>query len=90
MKQKKGFVLREVFGEKVIVPEGLETINFGKLVSLNETAAMLWNKAMELGNFTAEQLANTLTETYDVSHEKALSDVEALTTYWKEAGLIED
>ena len=47
MKQKKGFVLREVCGEKVIVAEGLETINFGKLISLNETAALLWKKAME-------------------------------------------
>ena len=90
MKQKKGFVLREVCGEKVIVAEGLETINFGKLISLNETAALLWKKAMELGDFTAEQLADTLTETYEVSHEQALSDVEALTAQWKEAGLIEE
>ena len=36
MKQKKGFVLRTVCGENVIVGEGLETVNFGKLISLNE------------------------------------------------------
>jgi hypothetical protein len=89
MKQKKGFVLREVCGEKVIVAEGLETINFGKLISLNDTAAMLWKKATELGDFTVEQLTDTLTEAYEVSHEQALSDVEALTAQWKEAGLIE-
>ena len=90
MKQKKGFVLREVCGEKVIVAECLETINFGKLISLNDTAAMLWKKAMELGNFTIRQLADALTETYEVSREKAFSDVEALTARWKEAGLIEE
>ena len=89
MKQKKGFVLREVCGEKVIVGEGLETVNFGKLISLNDTAAMLWKKAMELGDFTAEQLADTLTETYEVSRKQALSDAETLTARWKEAGLIE-
>ena len=44
MKLKKGFVLREVCGEKVIVGEGIETVNFGKLISLNDTAAMLWTK----------------------------------------------
>ena len=89
MKQKKGFVLREVCGEKVIVAEGLETINFGKLISLNDTAAMLWKKATELGDFTVEQLTDTLTEAYEVSREQALSDVEILTNRWKEAGLIE-
>ena len=42
MKQKEGFVLRTVCGEHVIVGEGLGTIDFGKLISLNETAAWLW------------------------------------------------
>lgn len=89
MRIKKGFVLREVCGENVIMGEGLETVNFNKLINLNETAALLWKKAMELGNFTAEQLADALTETYEVSHEQALSDAEALTAQWKEVGLIE-
>ena len=42
MKRKEGFVLRTVCGEKVIVGEGLGAIDFGKLVSLNETAAWIW------------------------------------------------
>ena len=90
MKQRKGFVLREVCGEKVIVGEGLEAVNFGQLISLNDAAAILWKKATEMGDFTIEQLADVLTETYEVSHEQALSDVEALTAQWKEAGLIEE
>ena len=44
MRQKKGFVLRDVCGEKVIVGEGLETVDFGKLISLNESAALLWER----------------------------------------------
>ena len=36
MKIKKGFVLREVCGEHVIVGEGLGAVNFGKLLALNE------------------------------------------------------
>ena len=89
MKRKEGFVLREVCGEKVIVGEGLETINFGKLISVNDTAAMLWQKATELGNFTIEQLADALVEVYEVTREQALSDVEKLTARWMEAGLID-
>ena len=90
MKLKKGFVLREVCGEKVIVGEGVETINFGKLISLNETAALLWKKAVELGDFTVEQLADALTEEYVVSREQALNDVKTLTSNWEEAGLVEN
>ena len=90
MKLKKGFVLREVCGAKVIVGEGIETVNFGKLISLNDTAAMLWTKALELGDFTIGQLTDTLTEVYEVNHEQALNDVMRLTNGWKEAGLVEE
>ena len=46
MRLKKGFVLREVCGERVIMGEGLGAINFGKLLALNETAAWLWQPSL--------------------------------------------
>ena len=54
MKQKEGFVLRTVCGEHVIVGEGLGTIDFGKLISLNETAAWIWKKAGEMSGTMGE------------------------------------
>jgi hypothetical protein len=89
MKQKKGFVLRDVCGEKVIAGEGVETINFGKLISLNETAAWLWEKGAELGDFTVEQLADEICKEYDVEKEQALTDIEKTVAMWKEVGVIE-
>ena len=89
MRLKKGFVLREVCGEKIIVGEGAETVDFGKMISLNDTAAVLWKKAEELGDFTVDELADALTEVYEVNHEQAVKDVEALTSRWQEAGLCE-
>ena len=47
MKQKEGFILRDVCGEHVIVGEGLGTIDFGKLISLNETAAWMWRRPVK-------------------------------------------
>ena len=88
MRQKKGFVLREVCGEKVIVAEGVETIDFGKLISLNGTAAWIWEKAAELGDFTEEQLADAICEEYDVEKSQALSDITKVVANWKEIGLI--
>ncbi len=89
MKRKDGFVLREVCGEKVIVGEGLGAIDFGKLLSLNDTAAWLWNKAGELGEFTAESLADALCEEYDVTPETALADVKKLLAQWQDLGIVE-
>ena len=90
MKQKKGFVLRNVCGENVIVGEGLETVNFGKLISLNESAAYLWKKAGELGDFTSQQLADALLEEYEVTADQALADVERIIGEWQKVGIVED
>ena len=89
MKQKKGFILRTVCGENVIVGEGLETINFGKLISLNESAAYLWKRGTDMGDFTAQQLADALQEEYEVSPEQALSDVERIIVEWQKVGIVE-
>ena len=42
MRTKKGFTLRTVCGENVLMAEGLETIDFGKLIRLNGTSAFMW------------------------------------------------
>ena len=90
MRLKQGFVLREVCGERVIMAEGIDTIDFSKLVCLNETAAVVWEKATALGEFTSEQLADGLCEEYDVEKERALADVENLLTTWKKSGLVQE
>lgn len=89
MKQKEGFVLREICGEKVIVAEGLKVVDFGKMVSMNETATWLWEKCLELGDFTAEQLAEAICQEYNVEPSKALEDINRILDTWKGIGLIE-
>ena len=88
MKQKEGFVLREICGEKAVIAEGLKVVDFGKMVTMNETAAWLWEKCTELGDFTAEQLAEAICEEYRVEPSKALTDVNRILDEWKELGLI--
>ena len=88
MRQKDGFVLRDVLGDKALVGEGADAVNFGKLISLNDTAAWLWEKASELGDFTEEQLVDALLQAYDVDKAKAQADVTKLINTWKEMGVI--
>jgi hypothetical protein len=89
MKQKEGFVLRTVCGEHVIVGEGLGTIDFGKLISLNETAAWIWKKAGEMGDFSVDSLAAALCEVYDVDAQQAYDDVTKMVNQWKELGIVD-
>lgn len=88
MKKKNGFNLRSVCGEKIIVAEGKENIDFSNIISMNETSAFLWEK---VGNepFTAESLAELLTGEYEVDYENALDDCKALVKQWNDAGIIE-
>ena len=89
MKIKKGYILRTVCGENVIVGEGLDAINFGRMLSLNETAAWLWKQAVEQGDFTAESLANALCDEYEVAPDQALADVKETINQWTELKVIE-
>jgi predicted transcriptional regulator len=89
MRTKKGFNLRTVCGENIIVAEGLSNIDFSRIISLNESAAFLW-KNIQGKDFNTETLKDMLTEEYDVDSATALQDVEALTEQWLEAGIIED
>ena len=89
MRLKSGFVLREVCGEQVIVGEGLDAINFGKLLSLNETAAWLWKQAKAMGEFSVDELAAKLCEEYEVSADDAKADVAAMIDEWQQVGVVE-
>ena len=43
MKIKEGFELRSICGENIIIAHGKQNINFTKVISLNESAADVWN-----------------------------------------------
>ena len=89
MRIKKGFVLREVCGDRVIIGEGLGAINFGKMLTLNETAGWLWKEAQEMGDFTVEALADKLCEEYDVDADEARKDVADIIAEWQSVSVIE-
>jgi len=89
MKIKKGFVLRQVCGENVVVGEGLDAINFGKLLSLNETAAWLWQQATAMGDFTVDSLVAKLLEEYDVTEDIARRDVTNIVNEWQKVAVVE-
>ena len=88
MKLVEGFKLRKLGREYIVVGEGLKQVNFNKMISLNETAAYLWEEVAGK-EFTKEDLVKLLLDRYEVDEETAAKDVETLLGKWVEAGLAE-
>ena len=74
MKVSDKFVLRQVAGEWIVLPNAEKTVDFNGMLALNETGLMLW-KLLENGT-SREALAKALTDEYDVTFAEALADVD--------------
>lgn len=88
MKIKNGFKLRQLGNEFILIGEGLEQVNFNKMITMNETAAYLWNAVSDGRELSAEVLADLLTAEYDVTAEQALADAQTTLDTWKQAEII--
>lgn len=76
MRIKKGFTLRTVMGQNVILAEGNNSDSFGKMITLNSSAAMLWEE-LKGKSFETEDAAELLMAKYGIDRATALAD----TTY---------
>lgn len=88
MKIKSGFELMDVLSEHVIVAYGEENINFSKVISLNESAAYVWENVIGK-EFDAKTVADLLLQEYEVEEQTAIADATALIDIWKDNGLVE-
>ena len=89
MRIKPGFNIRQMCGESIIVAQGLANIDFSKIISLNESAAYLW-ESVEGKEFSVEDLTQLLLDKYEVSREIAAADAAKLAASWTEAGVVEE
>ena len=55
---------------------------------MNETAAYLWEQLYGK-EFSVDNMADLLTEQYDIDRESALADCHELAKQWEEAGITE-
>ena len=89
MKINDGFELRTVCDDNVIVAYGRKTIDFSKVISLNESAALMWNAVIGK-DFTCQELADLLCKEYEIDEQTALEDANQMVAKWKELGLVSD
>jgi hypothetical protein len=86
MKLKEGFLLREVAGRIVVVPEG-DVLNLNLMISLNGTGRFLWER-LDKGA-SAQELKEALMEQYDVDEQRASADVQAFIEMLNRHGFLE-
>lgn len=90
MKIKEGFEIQNVCGEYIVVPTGAENVDYSKIISLNETAAYLWNGVAGKESFTTDDMVQLLLDEYDVEESIALEDCELIVARWREMELLEE
>ena len=89
MKIKEGFEIQNVCGEYIIVPAGVENVDYSRIISLNETAAYLWENVAAKESFTIDDMVEILLNEYEVEEEIAREDCGLIIERWDEMGIIE-
>lgn len=89
MKIKDGFKIRTICNEHIVVAEGIEQVNFNKMVYLNSSAAYLW-ESVAGKDFTVKDLSDLLLGKYEVEEAVALQDAAKIANSWMDAGLLDE
>ena len=88
MKIKEGYKVREMAGEHVIIKQGRFGADMTRVIALNATSLLLWQK-LQGRDFEVEDVAKVLTDNYEVEAATATADAAAWMEKLVEAGLAE-
>ncbi len=82
------YKVRQVAGENLVVGQGRLNADMTKVISLNDTAALLW-KELAGKDFSCEDAAEVLVATYEIEKEVAMADAAKWIEKMQECGIIE-
>lgn len=88
MRINSNYKIREIAGEIIVVNQGAANVNMTRIISLNKSAHLLY-QAMAEKDFTIEDAAKFLVDTYGISDERALKDAETWVESLKQCGVID-
>lgn len=88
MKASDQFILRTIAGENLLIPTGEAAIQVKGLISLSESAALLYHRLR--AGCTKAELVAALTEEYEVSAEDAARDAEDFLSQMRQLRMLEE
>ena len=86
MKIKKNLIKRNIAGDVILVPVGSASLDIKGLISLNETAEVIWDALPEAED--KADLVKAVTDVYDVDAAIAEGDVGAFLEKLRELDII--
>ena len=89
MKISPNYKLREIAGETIVVNQGMTEANLTRIISLNASAKLMWEKLVGK-EFTLDEAANVLTDTYGIDKEQAVKDAAVWVEALKKCNVLED
>lgn len=88
MKINSNYKLREIAGETIVVNQGVTGTDLTRIISLNASAKMLYEKLLGR-EFEVEEAAEFLVQTYGIGREQALKDAAVWAESLKKCKVIE-
>ncbi|MBR2027193.1 MAG: PqqD family protein [Alistipes sp.] len=88
MRFKAEYKVRSMAGENVVIMQGKAGSDMTRIISLNETSLLLWNK-LQGRDFEVADVAAILIEEYAIESDIATADAEAWVNKLVESGLTE-
>lgn len=88
MKIKEGFILRKVANTDIVIPIGNNIANFNGIISLNQSAAFLWEQLKKGSDIP--QLITGLIQEFGISREQAQKDAELFVEQLQNAKILEE
>lgn len=80
--------MRPLGQEYILVAEGLDVVDATRMISMNATAAFLWEEVADR-EFDAQTLVDLLVDNWDVTPEIAEKDIATLLKSWERAEVLE-
>ena len=88
MRIKKGYLLRLVGNQNVVVAIGEESLKFNGMLRLNQSATYMWQLLIE--GSSEEELIRAVHDRYDADIDMIKKDVTQFIAKLQEAKVIED
>ena len=89
MKINENFLLREVAGNRVVMPVGDAAERFNGMIKLNGSGAYLFEK-IQTGIESEDALVAAMLSDYDIDEETAKRDIGNFVATLRKMGIVED
>lgn len=87
MKIVKSFILREIAGECILVPTGATSQEFNGMITLSETAKVIWENLEKVDSF--EEMVKKITDEFEVEEVVAKQDAMQFIAELIQNGFVE-